>query len=197
MQGHALLQHSNETIPDTLDSVQNLARRFGRQVFESAYRVLGNRAQAEDVQQEVFLQLLQASHSDTAPAIQSWQKYLCAAASRRAIDVLRKQHRWWQMSAWWRESAIEGAPELDGPEQSLTSVQQAQALRTAIAKLPAREAQCFALRYLNDMNIADIAQGLAIDINAVNVSLHRARKRLHQTLAAQHDRDTHNGRKLS
>lgn len=48
---------------DTPDScgIAALATEHGRLVFRAAYRVLGDAAQAEDVQQEVFLRLLESN----------------------------------------------------------------------------------------------------------------------------------------
>ncbi|MEG3194065.1 sigma factor, partial [Lysobacter sp. D1-1-M9] len=49
-----------------------LAREHGRSVFLAAYRVLGNAAQAEDIQQEVFLRVLESR----CEGVESWAAYL-------------------------------------------------------------------------------------------------------------------------
>lgn len=54
----------------------------------------------------------------------------------------------------------------------------AQRLRVAVAALSRREAQCFALRYLEGLDVGDIATALQLNKNNVSVILHRARRRL-------------------
>ena len=53
-------------------------------------------------------------------------------------------------------------------------------LRELLSKLPAREAQVFCLRYLNDMSYRQIANELGIKTNAAGVLLHRAKARLRE-----------------
>lgn len=155
---------------------ESLARQYGRLVFQAAYRVLGDAAQAEDVQQEVFLRLLQSRDHD---AVESWPAYLSAAASRAAIDVLRRQRRWWRALPLWSAQQPAAA---ESAEQANLHGERARRLRQALARLPQREAQCFGLRYLEGMDIAAIADCLQLSVNNVNVVLHRARRRLEAEL---------------
>lgn len=153
------------------DDPEALARQYGPLVFKAAYRVLGDASLAEDVQQDVFLRLM-----ETRPeAVKSWPAFLTAAAARAAIDVLRRQRRWWRLMPLWQMLAPTTS---QSPEDAGLAREQAQRLRAALARLPRREAQCFGLRYLQDLDIGEIAQALAMTENNVNVSLHRARRRL-------------------
>ena len=162
------------------DDPEALARQYGPLVFKAAYRVLGDASLAEDVQQEVFLRLIEARSTDAWPdAVKSWPAYLSASAARAAIDVLRRQRRWWRLLPVWRMHALDEAP---SAEDTGMAREQAQRLRSALAKLPRREAQCFGLRYLQSLDIGEIAQALSMTENNVNVTLHRARRRLEPQL---------------
>jgi RNA polymerase sigma factor (sigma-70 family) len=157
------------------DDPEALARQYGPLVFKAAYRVLGDASLAEDVQQEVFLRLI-----ETQPqAVKSWPAYLSASAARAAIDVLRRQRRWWRLLPLWQMHAPTEAP---SAEDTGMAREQAQRLRSALATLPRREAQCFGLRYLQSLDIDEIAQALQMTENNVNVTLHRARRRLEAQL---------------
>jgi RNA polymerase sigma factor (sigma-70 family) len=156
------------------DEPHTLARLYGAMVFKAAYRVLGERALAEDVQQDVFLRLLESKPQ----SVDSWPAFLAAAAVRRAIDVLRRQQRWWRLSALWRSAEPNEACPEQNPEQIGMERERGQRLRKALAQLPLREAQCFGLRYLQGFDIPEIASALTLSENNVNVTLHRARKRL-------------------
>jgi RNA polymerase sigma-70 factor (ECF subfamily) len=160
----------------TRPSPAELVRDYGPLVFRAAYRVLGNAAMAEDVQQDVFLRLL-----ENPPAgVDSWPAWLGAAAVRAAIDVLRGQRRWWQRLPLFAATLPAAAP---SAEHAGIDDERGRRLRAALATLSAREAQCFSLRYLQEMELDQIAAALAINTNAVGVALHRARRRLEAQLA--------------
>jgi RNA polymerase sigma-70 factor (ECF subfamily) len=157
------------------DEPATLARHYGPLVFKAAFRVLGDASLAEDVQQEVFLRLLERPPANVA----SWPAYLTATAVRAAIDQLRRQQRWWRVLPMWRAQA---PSEAASAEQVGLDAEQAQRLRHALAELPRREAQCFSLRYLQGLDIAEIALALELSPNNINVILHRARRRLEARL---------------
>lgn len=153
-------------------NVGELARQFGRQVFHAAWRVLGDNALAEDVQQDVFVRLLEARDLD---GVASWPAWLNAMATRLAINRLRRQRRWWQILPLWRDSVPAHAP---SAEQHADQHERAARLRAALASLNPKQAQCFALRHLQGLGIPEIAALLSISENLVSVNLHRATRSL-------------------
>ena len=155
--------------------VEALAREHGRLVLRAAYRILGDAAQAEDVQQEVFLRLIETDRKGVA----SWPAFLTASGTRLAIDVLRRRQRWWALLPQWRAQAEVTA---ESPETLGIETEQATHLRQALARLSRREAQCFALRYLEGLDLPEVAAELRLTENNVGVILHRARRRLQAIL---------------
>jgi RNA polymerase sigma factor (sigma-70 family) len=163
-------------LPANAPTPAELVQAHGPLVFRAAFRVLGDAALAEDVQQDVFLRMLESPPRD----VESWPAWLAAAAVRAAIDVLRSRARWWRRLPVFVATQPTAAP---SAEHAGIDAERAARLRTALASLSAREGQCFALRYLQGMDIEEIATTLDLEANAVNVSLHRARKRLGARLA--------------
>lgn len=70
-----------ESVPSP--SPEWLAQQYGPLVFKAAYRVLGDASLAEDVQQDVFLKLIESDPVEVG----SWPAYLSASAVRTAIRV--------------------------------------------------------------------------------------------------------------
>lgn len=162
-------EHPSNDVP------ASLARHYGPLVFRAAFRVLGDAGLAEDVQQDVFLRLLEKPPRDVA----SWPAFLTAAAVRRAIDRQRQQRRWWRLLPIWRAHAPASAA---SSEDVGVADERARLLRASMAELSPREAQCFSLRYLEGMAINDVARVLGITSNTAHVTLHRARRRLEARL---------------
>jgi RNA polymerase sigma-70 factor (ECF subfamily) len=149
--------------------VAALAAQYGPVVFRAAWRILGSRSAAEDVQQQVFLKLLESPPS----GVESWPAFLTTSATRLAIDHLRRQRRWRILAPLWPSPEPEVSP-LDDVERA----EAARFMRNAVARLPPRDATCFVLRHLHGMSPGDIGRLLNISENHVSVSVHRARTAL-------------------
>ena len=160
-----------------------LARVFREhhdKVFRAAYRITGNAADAEDVTQVVFLRL--ARREAGAPALsESPGAYLHRAAVNAALDVVRGRHA-------ARTDDLAGVEPVEdprsGPERRQGDREIRDALRRAMATLPPRSAEIFALRYLEGYDNHEIAKMLGMPRMTVGVVLHRARTRLRQDLNA-------------
>ena len=74
------------------------------------------------------------------------------------------------------------AHERSGPAEAAEAEELAARLRAALARLPARQAEVFALRFFEQMDNREIAEALALSANAVGVLLHKARRRLRELL---------------
>src|SRR5215475_12083075 len=119
-----------------------IAAEHGRMVIQTAMRVLGNAADAEDVAQEVFLEAI--ARKPTA-AVRNWGAYLRRLAVFRALDRRRRVR---QELPHTLESlaTLASSPFDDAVRREL-----AEHLRSAIAALPEREGAVFALRYFDHL----------------------------------------------
>lgn len=156
---------------------QVIVREYGPLVWQTAYRLLGNHADAADCFQETFLTALEVSRRQD---VRNLPGLLVRLATTRAIDRLRQKGRRQRTDACEVEPLTADADPLD----QLEAQDLARQLRQAIRQLPAQEAKVFCLRYLGEMSYRQIARELQIGINVVGVSLHRAKARLREALAA-------------
>lgn len=151
-------QNSRAELVDALDAHAGL-------IVRSAARVLGNIHDAEDTAQEIAEKLLRSPPAD----VRSWPAYLKTMAVNGALDRLRRRKNW---------TDFDPPQAIDDPETVLYNQQRAEVLRHAIARLPDRDGQLFALYYFGDLTHADIGKRMNMTANAVGVSLHRLRGRL-------------------
>jgi RNA polymerase sigma factor (sigma-70 family) len=166
----------NPALPDNTamtsvadDDVGALARQYGPMVFRAAWRILGARAAAEDVQQQLFLRLLESPPR----LVQSWPAWLTACATRLAIDHLRRQRRWRLLAPLWNSEDPE-----DSPAEDAERAESGRFMRAALARLNPRDAACFVMRHFHGLAPAAIGAALDMSENHVSVAAHRARKAL-------------------
>ena len=138
-------------------------------VFQAAFRILGSAEDAEDVAQDVFLEMFSRADIDQ---IKNWGACLRRLTIYRALDRRRKRR------------GIVGIGSNEFPTAALSPVDEAiqrelaDRMRDLIAGLPEREGAVFAIRYLEGLSNPQIAEVLEISSGAVAVALHRVRSKL-------------------
>jgi len=154
-----------------------IIERDGKRVWRTAYRLLGNRADADECFQEAFLAALEVSRREP---VRDWGALLGRLAAARAIDRLRQRYRHGinRPVADWE--SLPGPSPL--PSQGAEDAELTGPLRAALADLPPRQAEVFCLHHLEDWSYQEIAAHLAITVDSVGVMLHRARRRLRELL---------------
>jgi len=163
---------------------QAVVEEYGPLVWQTAYRLLGNQADAGDCFQEAFLTALQLARRQP---VRNLPGLLVRLATTRAIDRLRQRIRRdrHETDAYDSKRSAEDADPLEHIEAQDLAVH----LREAIGRLPSQEANVFCLRYLNEMSYMQIARELKIRVNTVGVSLHRAKTRLRELLTTTDVKD--------
>lgn len=140
-------------------------------VLAHAARLLGDRAEAEDVAQEALLRLWRIAsdwRSDEAK-VTTW---LYRVTANLCLDRLRKR----------RGVALDAVPEqADGAETVEAGMQRsarAEALQAALMQLPARQRQAVVLRHIEGLGNARIAAIMDIGPRAVESLTARGKRRL-------------------
>ena len=157
---------------------QEIVERDGKAVWRSVYRIVGNRADADDCFQEAFLAAWDVSRRQQ---VQNWRAFLLRLAAARAVDRLRQRHRRTsreQAADWEAVSGNEPTPSQSAEEAELS-----ERLRSALARLAHKQAKIFCLHCLEGWSYQEISLHLAISLDSVGVLLHRARKQLRLLLA--------------
>ncbi len=175
----AIEERVESTIPTPSGHFEKLFREHHARVFQAAYRVSGNLADAEDALQTVFLRLLH--RPEAVEAVDRLDIYLHRAAVNAALDVVRSKHvgRSLPLDDVPQRSLEDSGP---APDRRYQAGEIRDCLRRAMARMAPRAAEVFALRYLEDYSNTEIAAMLGISRAAVAVTLLRTRRQLQKQL---------------
>jgi RNA polymerase sigma-70 factor (ECF subfamily) len=144
-------------------------------------RILRSRAEAEDVLQEVFLQVWQRAHSFDAERGRAFT-WLVTLARSRAIDRLRSvgsRERAAQRSA--EEAPPESEP-AEWADNAAIRTERAEAVRAALAELPEEQRQVLLLAYIEGMSQSEIAAAKNQPLGTVKTRTRSALRKLSDSL---------------
>jgi len=163
-----LIERFREGEPAALDEV---IERYQLDVTRTVRRLLGWRGDVEDVVQEVFLAALRRHRTFRGQS--SLKTWLIAIAIRRCRSQRR---RFWKS---WLLPQREESP----ADESIQRDEVAEQVRIAVRKLGTKEREVVVLYYLEELSVAEVAKILGISEGAIDVRLHRARKKLKEMLS--------------
>jgi len=160
-------------------------RRYERPVFSLLYRMVRDRALAEDLAQETFIKVLNGITSYRAEY--KFSSWIFKVANNTAIDYLRKRTV--------DTLSLDGAPDATTPEaRARTALQLGDpgetpleevearelggAIETAIGRLRPEYRACILLRHVEGYAYEDIASMLDLPLGTVKTYIHRARNEL-------------------
>ena len=156
-----------------------LTARLLPRVLSHAARVLGDRAEAEDVAQEAMLRLWHAAGDWQAGGAKP-STWLFRVTANLAVDRLRRVGR-----AVGLDESAEPEDDDPGPEDRLVDAGRMAALDAALARLPERQRQAVVLRHIEGLANPEIAEVLEISIEAVESLTARGKRALAKALAGQ------------
>ncbi len=152
---------------DTVSFDALFYRHYDR-VYGILYRLVGTRAEAEDLTQEVFLKLhahATTRHRRNDDNISAW---LYRVATNLGYNAIRDRKRQWE-----RNVALVPESDAPGTEQEVVRRQEAAAVRAALAQLKPRDAQLLVLRQMG-FSYAECADICGVASGSVGTLLARA-----------------------
>jgi RNA polymerase sigma-70 factor (ECF subfamily) len=152
-------------------SFADVLREHQGMVFSIALHFLRDRSAAEEVAQDVFLQLHRHFETIETARVVFW---LRKVTSHRAIDYIRRR----KLRA---TVALENLPEPSSPGEQPDLMLQRR-LRTLVASLPEKPRLVMVLRYQEDMMPEEIAAALDMPVRTVKSHLHRSLEMLREKI---------------
>jgi RNA polymerase sigma-70 factor (ECF subfamily) len=164
---------------------RTLVLRFQDQVYRTAYSLLRSAEDAEDVAQDVFVEVHQTIARFRGEATLSTWLYRLAtsrALQHRRRQQARKRFAFFTSLLGFANETLPEPPDHAHPQALLEGAQQLHLLQQHIARLPAQQQVAFTLRYEQELRYDEIASVLDTSVAAVESLLYRARHTLRQHL---------------
>lgn len=184
MNDEQLLQALRHQQPEVF---RDLVDNYQRRVINICYRFVLNRTDAEDLAQEVFVEVYQSAGSFRGQS--SLSTWIFRIAVSKSLDFLRRQGR---AKRGGRLRALFGldnvnadipAPASTAPDGIMEQEERRRQLQRALNILPTKQRTAFVLSQYDGVSYKEIAEILKCSVSAVESLVHRARKSLQRELA--------------
>lgn len=160
-----------EAISGDVQAFKRLYERHLNRVYGLVFRLCGDRSMADDLTQDVFVQLWEKLSSFRFES--KFSTWLYSVTSHICLSELRRQKRWFQR---YKNSVKEVDEPSDKGEADLTK------LDKLLLKLPDQARQVFVLHALEGYSHQQIATSLGVAVGTSKAQFHRARKNLEEWL---------------
>jgi RNA polymerase sigma-70 factor (ECF subfamily) len=165
-----------------------LVRAYERRVFALVLRMLGNRAEAEEVAQEVFIQVFKAIGSFRGESkLSTWIYRIAVNLCKNRSKYLRVRHAGEQDEL---EAVAERVPlgearranvgQVERPDEALAGRQVEKIVQDAILELEDSFRECLVLRDVEELSYEEIEQITGLAEGTVKSRIHRARAQLRE-----------------
>jgi RNA polymerase sigma-70 factor (ECF subfamily) len=160
-------------------AMQLLFSRHNVKVYRFILRMVGREAVAEDLLNEVFLDVWrQAAKFEGRSKVSTW---MMAIARFKALSALRQRQ-----DGELDEDAVAAIEDTsDNPEETLVKQQRATLMRQCMDQLSAAHREIIDLVYYHEKSVEEVSQILGVPQNTVKTRMFYARKRLAELLKEQ------------
>ena len=155
-----------------------LVKHLQVQIYSLAVKMTGDREEAKDLTQEIFLKVYKSFATyDKSAKITTW---IYKIATNTCIDYLRKKKELLMIE---EEQEIQVENRFYSlPDRALESKELKQLIHSKINLLPESYRMVVILKYINELTFEEIADVLKQPVNTVKTKLYRAREKLRDSL---------------
>jgi len=164
--------------------------RYQTKLFIYLYRLVGDREEAEDLLQDVFIKAYRNLNSfDATRKFSSW---IYRIAHNEAVNHIKRKSLkrfipWESITA--SKDKLEMSSVAEGVDKVWMRKETSKEVDDAIKKLPFKYRQVLVLRYYSEKSYEEISEILGRPVNTVGTLINRAKKKLAEELAELHKRN--------
>jgi RNA polymerase sigma-70 factor (ECF subfamily) len=171
--------HAAEPTDWVAPSWDDIVRQHADRVYRLAYRLSGNRSDAEDLTQETFVRVFRSLADYTPGTFEGW---LHRITTNLFLDMVRRRQKI-RFDALADDASERLASEEPGPERAFEQNNLDPEIQRALDALPADFRAAVVLCDLEGLTYEEIALTLDIKVGTVRSRIHRGRVLLREALA--------------
>jgi RNA polymerase sigma-70 factor, ECF subfamily len=161
---------------------QEFYRKFSGLVFSSIHRVLNDHQDAEDIMQEVLVQIWQKAHL-YEPSKGKPLTWITTMARNRAIDRIRSKQRRSRLNDDFEQESKSTQPEFDQDTSDLVGTRESdRVVKKAVMELTPDQREAIQLAYFEGLTQSEIADKLREPLGTVKARIRRGVQRLEQVM---------------
>lgn len=159
------------------DAFGELVEQYRDNVYRLAYRMCGNAYDADEAAQEAFVAAWRALPNFRGDA--KFSTWLYRLTTNAAIDVMRREKRHQTVGDG---EMVDLADDADSPQETVERTEQQEAVQKALATLSEEYREVLLLRYMEELDYAEIAEVLQLPSGTVKSRINRAKAALKTAL---------------
>ena len=162
------------------EALAELYDQLGAALFSTAVRILGDEQEAEEVMQDVFVQIWEKAAAFDA-ALGTPTSWVLRIARNRSIDRLRvRQRRFRALDEL--ESAVAAQPAAQPAPNGDLSGEELVGVRSAVKALPVEQRQAIEMAFFGGLSHGEISEALNEPLGTVKARIRRGMLKLKNTL---------------
>ena len=158
-----------------------LVMPYSSRLYRMAFRLMGSREEAEDVVQEVYARLW-SMRSELA-GYKSIEALAIRITRNLCLDQLRRRKVNYDALKAEKQRIVDHP---DTPAEDLEKKEEKEIIHSLIAALPEPQRSLVHLRHLEGKEYEEISEMVNMNVNAIRVSISRARKMMREMLEKQY-----------
>jgi len=163
-----------------------LVDQYQKFVLNSCYKFVYNRETAEDLTQEVFIEVYRSINLFRADSkLSTWIYRISITKSLDYLKGQKRKKRFAILKSLFGEDEVEeriSAPDNNSPDKILENNDRLKVLSWALSKLPENQRIAFTLSKSDEISYKEISEVLGVSVSSVESLIHRAKQNLKKKL---------------
>ena len=176
-----------------MNAYRELVSRFSGKIYNTALGLLQDKEDAEDMTQEVFIEIFQSiSGFQERSKLSTW---IYRITVRKSLELIRSRNRKKRkgvfLSLFGKEDhlPVTSSSPFYHPGIKLENKERAAVLFMAIEKLPVNQRTAFTLHKVENLSYAELAEIMEITVSSVESLMFRAKQNLRKILGSYYDQN--------
>lgn len=166
------------------EAFKKIVEQWESMVYNTALGILQNAEDAEDIAQEVFIEVFESIFSFKEES--KFSTWVYKITVRKSLDYIRKTKRKkrfaWLQSLYGKDDEAIELPDFEHPGIKIENKENAAALFKAVEKLPETQKTAFVLNKMEGLSYVEIGEIMDLNAGAVDSLLQRGKQNLKKIL---------------